>query len=339
MSAPATPAGPPRWARGFTIAASVVAAVALGVTLQQVGVGTVVDQLRAIGGWFAALVAIEIVAALCDALAISGFLGAAPPRPPFRRVLHAQVAGRAINLVTPLASLGEATKVTLLMRDTDGTRAVAAIARFGMVYVIINLAMIIVGAPVCALALPLPGWLSRTLWLGTAIAAALVIGLALLVRGGLVARAVAGLRRVRLVSAARAAGWTARTADLDQTLRGATLGSWRPGAWALISKLLQWVAAWVVLHANGHAPPLAVMAVIATAGTLVNIVANLVPLGLGVAEGGTAALMAALGQPASLGVTMAVARRGVQLLYAAFGLTLLVSAEARPWRRRAPPPA
>ncbi|MBK7078700.1 MAG: hypothetical protein IPH44_41195 [Myxococcales bacterium] len=29
---------------------------------------------------------------------------------------------------------------------------------------------------------------------------------------------------------------------------------------------------------------------IATAGTLVNIVANLVPLGLGVAEGGTAAL-------------------------------------------------
>jgi uncharacterized membrane protein YbhN (UPF0104 family) len=102
---------------------------------------------------------------------------------------------------------------------------------------------------------------------------------------------------------------------------------------------LQWVAAWVVLHANGHAPPLAVMAVIATAGTLVNIVANMVPLGLGVAEGGTAALMAALGQPASLGVTMAVARRGVQLLYAAFGLTLLVSAEARPWRRRAPPPA
>jgi ABC-type anion transport system duplicated permease subunit len=84
VSAPATPAGPPRWARGFTIAASVVAAVALGVTLQQVGVGTVVDQLRAIGGWFAALVAIEIVAALCDALAISGFLGAAPPRPPFR---------------------------------------------------------------------------------------------------------------------------------------------------------------------------------------------------------------------------------------------------------------
>lgn len=334
----AAPASPPRWARGFTIVASVIAALALAITLHQVGVGTVVDQLRAIGWWFAALVAIEIVAALCDALAISGFLGAAPPRSRFRRVLHAQVAGRAVNLVTPFASLGEATKVTLLMRDTDSTRAIAAIARFGMIYVVINLGMIVIGAPVCALALPLPGWMERTLWIGTALAALLVGGLALLVRGGMMASVVAGLHRLRLVSAARAARWTDRTAALDQTLRGATLASWLPGAWALISKLLQWLAAWLVLAANGHAPPLEVMAVIATAGTLVNIVANLVPLGLGVAEGGTAALMAALGQPASLGVTMAVARRGVHLLYAAFGLTLLVSAEARPWRRGAPPP-
>ena len=333
----AAPPPPPRWARGFTIVASVIAAVALVVTLRRVGLGTVVDQLRAVGVWFVALVAIEVVGALCDALAISGFLGAAAPRSPFRRVLHAQVAGRAINLVTPLASLGEATKVTLLMRDTDSTRATAAIARFGMTYVIINLGLIVIGAPVCALALPLPGWMVRTLWIGTALAAVLIGGLALLVRGGLVASVVRGLRRVRLVSAARAARWTARTADLDQTLRGATLASWLPGAWALISKVSQWLAAWLVLAANGHAPPLEVMAVIATAGTLVNIVANLVPLGLGVAEGGTAALMAALGQPASLGVTMAVARRGVQLLYAAFGLTLLVSAEARPWRRGAPP--
>jgi hypothetical protein len=336
--APGVPAAPPRWARGFTIAASLVAALALGATLHQVGVGTVVDELRAVGAWFAALVAIEIVGALCDALAIDGCLGPAAPRSSFRRVLHAQVAGRAINLVTPLASLGEATKVTLLMRDTDTTRAIAAIARFGMVYVLINLSLIVIGAPVCALALPLPAWLVRTLWIGTGVAAVIVTGLALLVRGGMVASVVRGLHRAHLVSAARAAGWTARAHELDQTLRGSSLRSWRPGGWALISKLSQWVAAWLVLAANGHAPPLAVMAAIATAGTLVNIVANVVPLGLGIAVGGTAALMAALGQPASLGVTMAVARRGVQLLYAAFGLALLVSAEARPWRPRAPPP-
>ena len=340
MSTPtdAAAAAPPRWARSFTIAATVVAAVALAVTLRSVGFGEVVAQLEAIGGWFAALVAIEVVAALCDAASISGFLGPAAPRSRFRRVLHAQVTGRAINLVTPVASLGEATKATLLMRDTPSTRAIAAIARFGVAYWLINLGLIVVGAPVCALVLDLPAWLARTLWIGTAAAAVIVIGLALLVRAGMVGTVVHGLARVRLVSPARAARWAERVAELDAGLRGATFSTWWPALWALASKLLQWLAAWLVMYANGHAPPLEVMAAIATAGTLVNIAANVVPLGLGIAEGGTAALVAALGHPASLGVTMAMARRAVQLLYAAIGLTLLVSAEVRPWRRRAPPP-
>lgn len=332
------PAPPPRWARRFTIGASVLAAVALIITLRQVGLATVLDELRAIGWWFAALVAIEIVAALCDALAISGFLGPAPPRSSYRRVLQAQVCGRAINLVTPLASLGEATKATLLMRDTATTRAVAAVARFGMVYVAINLAFIVIGAPVCALALPLPGWLARTLWIGTAIALTFGVGVVVLIRAGMVSSVIGALARVRMISTDRATRWTERGRELDGELRGAGgWRAWRPGGFAVISKLLQWLAAWIVMHANGHAPPLDVMAAVATAGTLINVVANIVPLGLGVTEGGTAALMAALGQPPSLGVTMAVARRAVQLLYAAFGLLLLVQVEAR-WRR-APPRA
>lgn len=334
-AAPA-PAPPPRWARRFTIGASVLAAIALIVTLHQVGLGTVLDELRAIGWWFAALVAIEIVAALCDALAISGFLGPALPRSSYRRVLQAQVAGRAVNLVTPLASLGEATKATLLMRDTATTRAVAAVARFGMVYVAINLAFIVIGAPVCALTLPLPSWLVRTLWIGTGIALTFGVSVALLVRAGMVSSVLGALARLRLLSAARAARLAERGRELDGELRGAGgWRAWRPGGFALISKLLQWLAAWIVMHANGHAPPLEVMAAVATAGTLINVVANVVPLGLGVTEGGTAALMAALGQPPSFGVMMAMARRAVQLLYAAFGLVLLVHVEAR-WRRGPP---
>ncbi|MEZ4403820.1 MAG: lysylphosphatidylglycerol synthase transmembrane domain-containing protein [Kofleriaceae bacterium] len=330
------PAPPPRWARRFTIVASLVALAALALTLHQVGLGSVIDELRAIGGWFAALIAIEVVAAVADALAISGFLGPDPPRSSLRRVLHAQVAGRAVNLVTPFGSLGEATKATLLMRDTDSTRAVAAVARFGMVYVVVNLVVIVVGAPVCALALDLPTWLERTLWIGTGLAAALGIAGVALVRAGLVETVLRVLVRGRLVSAARRDRWHDAVARLDHGLRGGGWATWRPGLWAAVSKLVQWVAAWLVLAANGHAPSLGVMAALATAGNLINIVANVVPLGLGVTEGGTAALMAALGQPPSLGVTVAVARRAIQLLYAAVGLTLLVSAEARPWRRRPP---
>jgi hypothetical protein len=137
VSAPATPAGPPRWARGFTIAASVVAAVALGVTLQQVGVGTVVDQLRAIGGWFAALVAIEVVGALCDALAIAA--SSAPPRRARRSAgccTRRWPGARSTWSRRWPAWAGH--QGHALMRDTDSTRAIAAVARFGMTYVIIN---------------------------------------------------------------------------------------------------------------------------------------------------------------------------------------------------------
>jgi len=189
---------------------------------------------------------------------------------------------------------------------------------------------------VCALTLPLPSWLVRTLWIGTGIALTFGVSVALLVRAGMVSSVLGALARLRLLSAARAARLAERGRELDGELRGAGgWRAWRPGGFALISKLLQWLAAWIVMHANGHAPPLEVMAAVATAGTLINIVANVVPLGLGVTEGGTAALMAALGQPPSLGVTMAMARRAVQLLYAAFGLLLLVHVEAR-WRRGPP---
>lgn len=329
------PRPPPRWARRFTLIAGALAIALLAFTIHQVGPATLARELGAIGWWFTALIAIEIVAALCDALAISGFLGPAPPRSSFRRVLQAQVIGRAINLVTPLASVGEATKATLLMRDTASSRAAAAIGRFGLAYVIINLGLVTIGAPICAATLDLPAWLTRTLWVGTGLAIVLVIGATAWVQAGLLASAVGALARLRLISPERAAGWRDRGARFDEELRGGGgLRGWWPALFAAISKLLQWLAAWIVLYANGAAPPLDVMAALATAGTVVNIVANIVPLGLGVAEGGTAALMAALGQPASLGVTIALARRAVHLVYAGFGLTLLVTLEAAPWRKR-----
>lgn len=332
MTAPARP--PPRWARWFTLVAGALAVVILIATIYQVGPGTLARELGAIGWWFAVLVVMEIVAALCDALAISGFIGPAPPRSSFARVLEAQVIGRSINLVTPLASVGEATKATMLMRDTDSTRAAAAIGRFGLSYVILNLGMIVVGAPICALTLDLPSWLARTLWIGTGLSLIVAVAAAAWVQAGLLASAVATLRRLRLVSAERAAAWTERGARFDDDLRGTGgLRSWWPALFAAVSKLLQWLAAWIVLHANGAAPPLDVMAALATAGTVVNILANIVPLGLGVAEGGTAALMVALGQPASLGVTITLARRAIQLAYAAFGLSLLALRSMRPWRR------
>lgn len=335
--------GRPRWARWLTLSVTAVAIVALVATVWSVGLGTLYAQLRSIGWWFAIILGLEAVATLCDAAILHGFLGPARPRPGFLRVLEAQVAGRAVNVVTPMASLGEATKATMLMRHTEAGRAVATVVRFNLVFIAVNLAVVLVGAPICAGVLPLPPWMARTLWIGTGAAVAIGLGLAAMVRAGLVASLMRLLRALRIISRQRLGLWRDRLRTLDATMRGeGGVRSWAPGLWAVPSKLIVWVSAWLVLYANGQPPSFGVMAALASAGTLINAAANVVPLGLGVSEGGTAALMAALGESPTLGVTMVVARRVVFLTYAALGLVVLAADESRPSRadrRPAPGPA
>jgi uncharacterized membrane protein YbhN (UPF0104 family) len=324
--APAAPAVPtrPRWARWFTLAATALALIALVVTVWSVGPRALYAQLRVIGPWFVVILALDGLATLCDAAVLHGFLGAGGRRPRFWHVLEAQVAGRAINVVTPTGSLGEATKVTMLMRHTDSGRAVATVVRFNLSYMTINLALIAIGAPICAATLSLPPWLTRTLWVGTGVAIALALLLIVVVRAGPVVSLIRVARTLRIISRHRFAAWRERLRTLDSLTRGEQgLRSWAPGLWALPSKAIIWVGAWLVLYANGQPPSLGVMAALASVGTLINVAANLVPLGLGVSEGGTAALMFALGESPALGVTMVVARRVVSLTYAAIGLVVL----------------
>lgn len=304
------------------------ALIALVVTVRSVGLRAIVAQLRVIGWWFVPIVALEVASAFADAATIHGFLGVGGPRPGFLRVLQAQVAGRAINLVTPMASLGEATKATMLMREASSRRAVAAIVRFNISYITVNLLVVLAGAPICALVLPLPDWLTRLLWIGSAGCAALGGALILLLRAGLLGTTIRAVRGLRLLSSATSVRLRERLRELDHALAGERgLRSWLPGVWVLVSKALGWGIVWIVMYANGQPPSLGVLATLATAGNLVSIMANVVPMGIGLNEAGTAALMAALGEEASLGVTTVLARRVLQLCYAGLGLTLLASTE------------
>jgi uncharacterized protein (TIRG00374 family) len=318
----------PRWARWVSLIVGIFAVGALGVTLYTVGLGTIWKHLRIIGWWFVPILALEVASAFADAAVIHGFLGSGGRRPSFFRVLEAQVAGRSINLVTPMASLGEATKATMLMRETSSGRAVAAVVRFNMSYVAVNLFVVIAGAPICALVLPLPTWMSRLLWIGSAAALAVVVGVALLLRAGMLSTALRVIRSMRLLSEERSAKLRQRLREIDRSLAGEHgLRSWVPGLWALVSKILGWVIVWIVMYANGQPPSLGVMATLASAGTLVSIVANVAPMGIGISEAGTGALMAALGEQASLGVTTVLARRVMQICYAVIGLTLIATTE------------
>lgn len=338
-SAPPSPAPEdgedPQWARWLSLLIGAIALIALVATLYSVGVSTIWSQLRIIGWWFVPIVLLEVGSAFADAAVIHGFLGVGGRRSGFFNVLKAQVTGRAINLVTPMASVGEATKVSMLAHHTPSRRAVAAVVRFNLSYIGLNLATVVIGAPICALVLPVPLWLERMLWIGSAVAVVVVVGVSLLLRAGLLGTLMRALRGLRILGAERAKSLRQRLADIDRSLRGDRgLRSWTPGLWALVSKVLGWAIIWIVMDANGQPPSVGVMATLASAGTLVSIASNVAPMGIGINEAGIAALMAALGEDPSLGVTTVLARRVIQLVYAAVGLTLLATTEVVPQKKQ-----
>ncbi len=313
------------WARWLTRGSLVVGIIALIATVATVGPGKVGQLFVAIGPWFAVVIAIEVAITLADAAAIRGFLGAMPGRPRFGAIVKAQLAGRAINAVTPLATLGEATKVGMLSADTSAARATAAIARTNLSGLGVILASIVIGAPVCAIALSLPSSLAIALWVGAGVGLVVLVGGVVLIRRGMLVTIADAMASTRLVSRERVARWRTRLEDLDRRVRGDSVG-WSPAGWVVASRLFGLTSTWVVLSAVGHPPGIGVMAALATAGTLIGMIASVVPMGLGLTEAGIGALFAALGTSAALGVTTTLSRRVTAILYTAVGLPLLAAA-------------
>ncbi|MCE9573561.1 MAG: hypothetical protein K8W52_10430, partial [Deltaproteobacteria bacterium] len=103
---------------------------------------------------------------------------------------------------------------------------------------------------------------------------------------------------------------------------------WSPVAWIVASWLLSLVSMWTVLTSVGYVAGPGTLAAIAIGGTLINLAASIVPMGLGISEGSNAALFAALGAPPAVGVAMVVGGRVVPLCYAAIGLVLVGASTA-----------
>ncbi len=317
-------ASSPRWARWVTYGSVVVALIALVITVVSAGPREIFRHLIGIGPWFALILAIELLGTLCDAAALACCVGRGPS---YWSVVRAQVGGRAVSLVTPLGSLGEVTKTTMLMNDVRTDRAIAAVARWNLTILGISLVAVVVGAPVCAVTLDLPTWLSAMLYAGSGVAGLLLIAGATLLRRGMLSSAIGLLGRMRILSKKRRAAWRKRLRSIDHHIRGKgsePVGA-KPIAWLVLARILTYVNVWVILAATGTVAGVGTMAAMATAGTVISWASTVVPMGLGVSEGGNAALFAALGEGAALGVTVVMTRRVVQLIYAAVGLSLVTT--------------
>jgi uncharacterized membrane protein YbhN (UPF0104 family) len=309
----------PDWLRWITRISIVFGVAGIIVTAWVVGVDTIFDHLRAIGPWFIALIACEMIATFCDAYAVY-LLTRGAGAPSFRDVVVAQFAGRAVNSVTPASNLGEALKVSLLARNCSTSRVTAAVLYVVLAAVTMSLGVIAIGTVATAFMFSVPAIAKLALCAAALVSACLGATVIVLIRRGMLTTLTALLARVRLISTERQKHWNQLIAK-DGSLphqRGALIA-------IATSQLIQKALTYVTVLAAGYELGPGQFLALLSAGVVLGWISTIIPMGLGISEGGNVALFALIGAPTALGVALALARRVNQVVFAILGFTILTA--------------
>jgi uncharacterized protein (TIRG00374 family) len=317
---------PGRVVRVFNLLCLVAGVVLLAVTVQRVGLSRLVELGRQIGGWIAPLLLVHAGIIFCDATAQHFYLRPAQRTISFLRMLGVQAAGNAINLLTPGQKVGEGAKVTLLLGKAPRPRVIAMVLRWNLVSLAISMVASVVGAAVAATLFDLPSAFQHFLVAAVAVAVVVAVGLVLLVRRGLLESFVAAGRFLHIVSDERRRRWADKLAEIDKLLRdghaghGLLMGAvFQTGA-----RVLYWFELYVILVAMGDEPGLRFMVAVSGLLVVLNTVASIVPMGIGLTETGLFGLFALLGSSSELGLAASLARRANTLTVSTVGLLVLL---------------
>ena len=321
------------------VLALIAGAIAFGVLLDRIGWEAMERAVVGAGWWFLWIALIDLAAVCCDAAGVYCFVRAEAPAA-YGRVFAAQASGIAINRLTPANSLGEAIKVTMLVGHVPKTVAVSAIVKFNLATLYVALAVVVLGVPLTLFTLDLPARVELAVWIGTAILLGLAGALALLLRRGALATLIGALRALGVVGPVRAERWTVRVAALDASIQSFGDPWARRGVLAVAaSRVLHFVATVAVLRAA--AVPLDAPVVIAmlSVGIVVTWASNIVPLGIGLADGTNYFLYGALGASPVAGLAFTMVNRTRTCVLAAMGLAVMLLANLLDRGSKEPPPA
>jgi len=134
-----------------------------------------------------------------------------------------------------------------------------------------------------------------------------------------------------LLSSARYERWQDQLRAVDNKMRLSS-GARRRDRWLGIaavtaSRLASMSLSLLILHAVGESITLGFVAAYTVGGFIIYMMSTLVPMGVGISEGGNYALFRALGENPARGVTLVLARRVTLIMYAAIGLVLVTASE------------
>ena len=341
----------PTWARWVTRISLGLGIIALVLTIRDTGLVAIGTYFKRIGwGWFAVVI-LEIAITTMDATAIRAFLSPDHDKVRLRSAVLAQLAGRAVNAVTPSGNLGEAVKVSVLVEHVSQSRAVATILLYNVVSFSVELISVGIAALLMAGFLPMPATL-RWLMLGVgAVVLALAVAIYALVRRGVlvsVARLAAripvpGLAAVRrrlwklaqpsrhLLNPERFARWEPRLRNIDDKMKlveGARVRDRRLGILMItLSRMTSMTLSFLLLIAMGEQLTVGFVASITVGSFFIYMASTLVPMGIGVNESGYYWMFRALGENPARGTALILARRVALIMYAGIGLVLVTASE------------
>jgi hypothetical protein len=216
----------------------------------------------------------------------------------------------------------------MLVRYVPTEPAVSTIVRYSLLNMYMGVSAIIIGVPITALLLDLARPIAIAVWIASGVLVTIAIVATLLVRRGALGTLLRAAARIRVISTARADRWRAKVTDIDDRMRSAG-GLQRGIAGVVGSRVFNWTGTVVVLHAVGI--PLTAPLVVATlsVGILVTWLTNVIPLGLGLADGTNYVLYDLLGATAKAGLLFTMVNRVRTLILATIGLSIMAVANAR----------
>ena len=241
---------------------------------------------------------------------------------PFVTLFGARLAGEALNIITPLASVGgEAMKAWLLRRDAGLGETVPAVIIAKTTSTIAQALFLVLGIVAAWWVLPEDSSFWKTMWGLLAVEVLAVGGFVAAQLGGVFA---GGGRLLKLVGGDG-------TAEHAQALDGALREFYWTQPRRLVLSIGFHLAGWVlgtietllVLHFLGVPVSVATALFVEAFGSAVRFATFMVPASLGTLEGANAAVFDALGFGAGAGVTFSLVRRARQLVWVVIGLAAL----------------
>jgi uncharacterized membrane protein YbhN (UPF0104 family) len=254
-----------------------------------------------------------------------------PPRS-FGRLLGARMAGEAVNLGTPTASVGgEPVRAYLLRPEIALRDALASVIVDKTTSVASLVLVLLAGLLVGDLFLPGPRPLAGLTAGALAVEAICVAGFVAVQLRGAMGGGGRLLARLRLPPGAdRQAALEA----VDRALRSTYLGNARGVAASVLCHLLGFAVAtleiYIVVRLLAIPISLATAFTLGALGTAVKFFSFMVPGSLGALEGGNVALFAALGLPGAVGLAYSLVRRLREVVWIAAGFIALALLSSRP---------